>query len=71
MSPLKPPSGTPTVMSAMRLHSRNHALSFEEVPFPRPREDEVLVKIAACGVRIRWTANCRISITRLRPVMKS
>ena len=34
----------------MRLHSRNHALSFEEVPFPWPREDEVLVKIAACGV---------------------
>ena len=50
MSPLKPHSGTPTMMSAMSLHSRNHALSFEEVPFPRPREDEVLVKIAACGV---------------------
>jgi alcohol dehydrogenase, propanol-preferring len=45
-----PDLSTPAVMSAMRLHSREPALSLENVTLPRPRADEVVLRVAACGV---------------------
>ena len=38
------------MMSAMRLHSSDQALSFEEVAVPHPQENEVVLRVAACGV---------------------
>ena len=38
------------MMSAMRLCSRDQALSFEAVAVPHPQEYEVVLSVAACGV---------------------
>jgi len=50
MSALRRDSSPPAVMSAMRLNSREPALTLEDVPLMSPREYEVVVKVAACGV---------------------
>lgn len=50
MSALEPDLRKPAVMGAMRLHSPERALALEAVPLPRPRKDEVVLKVAACGV---------------------
>lgn len=50
MSELEPDLRTPAVMSAMRLHAREQPLTLEDVSLPRPRDDEVVLRVAACGV---------------------
>lgn len=37
-------------MKAMVLESPQSPLQLKELPVPRPTEDEVLVKVTACGV---------------------
>jgi alcohol dehydrogenase, propanol-preferring len=50
MSTLRPDSRPPEMMSAMRLHSQGQSLALENVPLVAPRDHEVVLKIAACGV---------------------
>lgn len=50
MSTLKPDLPPPGMMSAMRLHSQGQPLAREDVPLVAPREHEVVLKVAACGV---------------------
>ena len=38
------------MMSAAVFHGRGMPLKFEEVPIPKVGADEVLVKVAACGI---------------------
>lgn len=40
----------PATMDAMRLLSGKQALSLQKVPVPRPRQDEVVLRVSACGV---------------------
>ena len=37
-------------MKAMLLDSANHSLQLAEVPIPAPKENEVLLKVHACGI---------------------
>lgn len=50
MSPLEPQSGTAAVMRAMRLQRRDQELVRQDLALPHPREDQVLLRVAACGV---------------------
>jgi 2-desacetyl-2-hydroxyethyl bacteriochlorophyllide A dehydrogenase len=40
----------PETMRAVRFHAETRSLSLETVPVPRPGPDEVVVKVAACGI---------------------
>ena len=41
---------TATTMRAMRVRARGQPLSADHVPIPEPRDGEVLLRVAACGV---------------------
>ena len=41
---------TATTMRAMRVRARGQPLSADRVPIPEPRDGEVLLRVAACGV---------------------
>ena len=40
----------PETMRAVRFHAEDRSLSLDTVPVPRPGPDEVVVKVAACGI---------------------
>lgn len=37
-------------MKALRFHGADHPLTLEDLPFRKPAEDEVVVRVAGCGV---------------------
>ena len=41
---------SPDSMQAMVLEEANHPLVLKKIPIPSPNEQQVLVKIIACGV---------------------
>jgi alcohol dehydrogenase, propanol-preferring len=40
----------PTIMTALRVHGPQSGLSLDQVPVPVPNDDEVLLRVLACGV---------------------
>src|SRR5512134_1720863 len=40
----------PETMTALRVHGPQRGLSLDTVPVPTPNEDEVLLRVLACGV---------------------
>lgn len=43
-------TGIPTTMKAMVLQEQQKLLQLEEVPVPQPDDDQVLIRVQACGV---------------------